>query len=102
MTITGSEPNAYAITAYDALWMAAEAELLAGNGNTSQLRVAFEQIANNYCGATGRTMLNEAGDRVFADYALLEIKKNDKGYFWKKVGMYYADFNETGLEWTNK
>jgi branched-chain amino acid transport system substrate-binding protein len=98
--ITGSKPNAYAITAYDALWMAAEAELLAGNGNTSQLRLAFEQIANSYCGATGRTMLNEAGDRDFADYALLEIKKSDNGYFWNKVGLYYADFNESGLEWT--
>jgi branched-chain amino acid transport system substrate-binding protein len=100
MTITGSKPNAYAITAYDALWMAAEAELLAGSGNTPQLRAAFEQIANNYCGATGRTMLNEAGDRDFADYALLEVEKNDKRYFWNKVGLFYADFNESGLEWT--
>ncbi len=102
MAITGSNPNAYAVTAYDALWIATEAELLAGSsGNISQLRVALEQIVNTYCGATGRYMLNDAGDRDFADYALLEVEKTDKGCGWKKVGLYYADFNESGLEWTS-
>ncbi len=67
---TGSEPSAYAVTAYDALWIVTEAELLAGNGSISQLKAAYEQIADNYCGATGRVMLNEAGDRDFADYSL--------------------------------
>jgi len=99
MRITGSKPNAYAVTAYDALWIAMEAELLAGSGNTSQLRAALLQIVNNYCGATGRYMLNEAEDRDFADYSLLQVEKTDKGCAWKKVGLYYADFNESGLEW---
>ena len=61
--------------------------------------ISFEQVANNYCGATGRAMLNEAGDRDFADYSLLQVEKTDKGCAWKKVGLYYADFNESGLEW---
>ncbi|VVB68895.1 Receptor family ligand binding region [uncultured archaeon] len=97
--ITGSNTNAYAVTAYDALWMAAEAELLAGGGNTSQLKAALLQIVNNYCGATGRYMLNDAEDRNFADYSLLQVEETDKGCAWKKVGLCYADFNESGLEW---
>ncbi len=101
MRMTGSNPNAYALTAYDALWMAAEAELLAGSGNTSQLRAALEQIVNNYCGVTGRYMLNSAEDRDFADYSLLQVEENNKGCAWEKVGSYYGDFNESGLEWTD-
>lgn len=95
----GSEPNAYAVTAYDALWIATEAELLTGNGSISQLKVAFEQIANSYCGATGRTMLNQAGDRDFADYSLLEVKETDGKYVWKKVGQFYSDNDERGFVW---
>jgi branched-chain amino acid transport system substrate-binding protein len=96
---TGSEPNTYAITAYDALWIAAESELLAGNGSISQLKAAYEQIADNYCGATGRTMLNEAGDRDFADYSLLAVNETNGKYAWKKVGLFYADYDESGFEW---
>ena len=96
---TGSEPSAYAVAAYDALWIATEAELLAGNGNFSQLKAAYEQIADNYCGATGRTMLNQAGDRDFADYSLLAVNETDGKYAWKKVGLFYADYDESGLEW---
>ncbi len=102
MATTGSNPNAYAVTAYDALWIAAEAELLAGNNsNTSQLKVALMQIINNYCGATGRYMLNDADDRDFADYVLLQVEKTDNGCAWKKIGLYFADFKESGLEWTS-
>ena len=96
---TGSEPSAYAVAAYDALWIATEAELLAGNGSVSQLKAAYEQIADNYCGATGRVMLNEAGDRDFADYSLLAVKETDGKYAWKKVGLFYEDFSGSGFEW---
>jgi branched-chain amino acid transport system substrate-binding protein len=96
---TGSKPSAYAVAAYDALWIATEAELLAGNGTFPQLKAAYVQIADNYCGATGRTMLNEAGDRDFADYSLLAVKEMNGKYAWEKVGLFYADYNESGLEW---
>ncbi|RQW79166.1 MAG: ABC transporter substrate-binding protein [Methanothrix sp.] len=99
MNATGSEPNAYAVTAYDALWIATEAKLLAGNGSISQLKAAYEQIADNYCGATGRTMLNEAGDRDFADYSLLAVKETNGKYAWKKVGLFFANYDESGFEW---
>lgn len=96
---TGSEPSAYAVAAYDALWIATEAELLAGNGTFPQLKAAYVQIADNYCGATGRTMLNKAGDRDFADYSLLAVKETNGKYAWEKVGLFFADYNESGLEW---
>jgi ABC-type branched-subunit amino acid transport system substrate-binding protein len=86
-------PTSYAQVAYDAFWVAA---LTLNNYNGTQqddfgsLRQTFINTANFYIGVTGRTELNDAGDR-----------KNGSYDFWA-VRPVYQDVNNKGsFEWTN-
>src|SRR5207253_556443 len=59
----GRDPDALALTAYDALRIAVEARLRAGVGGGATLRRALVAAANAHVGVTGRMTLNRAGDR---------------------------------------
>ncbi len=64
-------PRSYAQVAYDEFWVAA---LTLNNYTGTQqddigsLRQAFINTANFYVGVTGRTELNDAGDRINGSY----------------------------------
>ena len=88
-TKIGRKPEIYALVSYDALWLATLAYLSAApEANTDNLITAFEYEANNYFGVTGRTALNEAGDRAFATYDFWGIKYNSVEYSWEIVAKY--------------
>src|ERR671916_367590 len=87
-------PRSYAEVAYDEFWVAA---LTLNNYTGTQqddigsLRQAFINTANHYIGVTGRTELNDAGDRINGNYDFWAIRPlskdvNNKGSFeWTHV-----------------
>ncbi|MFL6482390.1 MAG: ABC transporter substrate-binding protein, partial [Nitrososphaera sp.] len=86
-------PRSYAEVAYDEFWVAA----LTLNNYTgteqddiTSLREAFIGTANHYVGVTGRTELNDAGDRKYAPYD-----------FWAVRPAHKNDTNTDSFEWTN-
>lgn len=61
---SGQDPDAFALSAYDAIYLIVEAAQAAGGvEDTEALRAAFVETANSFNGVTGSTALNEAGDR---------------------------------------
>ncbi len=86
-------PRSYAEVAYDEFWVAA---LTLNNYTGTQqddigsLRQTFINTANMYVGVTGRTELNDAGDRKYAPYD-----------FWAVRPEHKDDTNTGSFEWTN-
>ncbi len=94
-TQIGRKPEIYALVAYDALWLATLSYLSSGlEVSTDELITAFLYEANHYFGVTGRTALNQAGDRSFATYEFWGITYNFSEYSWQVVGKYN---NATGI-----
>ncbi len=85
-------PRSYAEVAYDEFWVAA---LTLNNYTGTQqddigsLREAFVNTANHYVGVTGKTELNDAGDRKYAPYD-----------FWAVRPSHKDDANKGSFEWT--
>ncbi|MEE9912744.1 MAG: ABC transporter substrate-binding protein [Deltaproteobacteria bacterium] len=63
-----AEPQVCSLTAYDAVWLAAMTMLAASDGGYTALKTMLPITAYSYCGASGRTKLNSAGDRVGGVY----------------------------------
>ncbi len=85
----GREPETYAYAAYDAMWVLAYALLTVNKYDSDAVRKIMPNVTNDYFGASGRVLLNAAGDRASADYDLWVIyKKADGTYDWKQTGIY--------------
>lgn len=86
--VTGIAPDAFALAAYDAMWVIAHTlEASVGkNLNLSQLKAAFVAQANSYNGITGSTNLDDFGDRASGDYDYYGIVKTGTNYGWTVVG----------------
>ncbi|HNR06486.1 MAG TPA: ABC transporter substrate-binding protein [Saprospiraceae bacterium] len=85
---TGTEPDAFAIAAYDALWTIAYT-IEANQGTTkgfSNLKNHFVEQANSRSGIIGARALDEAGDRANGTYDYFGIAKEGNTYVWKLVG----------------
>ena len=86
-------PTSYAQVTYDEFWVAA---LTLKDGSALQqddigsLRDAFINTANSYVGVTGRTELNDAGDRKYGAYDFWAVRPVDEDV--KK---------KASFEWTN-
>ena len=78
----GREPEAYAIAAYDALWVIAKTYIAAGSEDFDTLKKEFVKTADSYIGTTGSTALNDAGDRDEWDYDLWTVQKEDGKFRW--------------------
>lgn len=88
----GRPPEAYAVAAYDAFWVATHAYLATGGTkDTAALKKALQETAESYFGATGWTSLNEAGDRKFGDYDFWAITEDNGVFQWVLVARYQVD-----------
>jgi branched-chain amino acid transport system substrate-binding protein len=90
---TGAQPDIYALNAYDAMWLFTLTELSytsagAGYQGFSGLKTAFVQQALHFYGATGRTALNEAGDRAYAYYDFWRMTSGGGQPEWVNVAKY--------------
>jgi len=85
----GREPETYAYAAYDAVWVITYALLTVNKYDSDAVRKILPSITNDYFGASGRVLLNAAGDRASADYDIwIVYKKADGTYDWKQYGVY--------------
>jgi len=85
---TGIDPDAFALAAYDAMWVIA-LTLETTHGSTtnfSELKTNFAQQSNSYTGVTGPTALDSAGDRAAGSFDYWGITKSGSDYKWTVVG----------------
>lgn len=85
---TGIAPDAFALAAYDAVWVMAMSYNSFPNAQPefSQLKSEFVKQAEQYNGTTGSTRLNSAGDRATGAYDYWGIAKDGSSYKWVVVG----------------
>ena len=85
-------PRSYASVAYDSLWVAALAENnTKATRDINYLKNTIVKIAGSYNGITGKTTLNQFGDRKYGDYdfwAVRNSESTDDSYIWKRIGKY--------------
>jgi branched-chain amino acid transport system substrate-binding protein len=87
--VTGVAPDAFALAAYDALFVAYRAlQQSRGGKDFALLKDNFVRIANSYTGVTGPTAMNEAGDRVFPDFDFWAIRPVNGVLSWVVIGRY--------------
>jgi branched-chain amino acid transport system substrate-binding protein len=85
----GHNPDALALTAYDALRIAVAAQQHAGPGAAS-LRSALTAAANGYTGVTGTMLLNAAGDRAYGSFDFWSVCPTGRKFRWKRTAEYIA------------
>jgi len=83
------EPEIYALTAYDGLWLLTLTYLSIGYyPDITTYKEAFIYEADVYFGVTGRTTLDDAGDRKYATYDFWAIVPVLNTYEWQIVATY--------------
>lgn len=87
-TKTGIEPDAYALAAYDAMWVIARTviALHPGANTFAKVKTVFRAEANRYFGITGPVLLNADGDRNTGSFDYWGIEETAGAYKWKLVG----------------
>ncbi|MDO9104332.1 MAG: ABC transporter substrate-binding protein [Methylovulum sp.] len=86
---TGQRPDAFALAAYDAFWIAALNASYNKNAERNADQDILSQTADLYFGATGWTELNRAGDRQHGDYDFWALRANAGGVLqWVEVCRY--------------
>jgi len=89
ITALGREPETYAYASYDAVWTIVYALLTVNKYDSDAVRKILPTITTDYFGASGRVLLNAAGDRASADYDIwIVYKKTDGTYDWKLHAIY--------------
>jgi len=87
---TGSIPNAYAYSAYDAVWLIGNAVLETGSTDSAVIISALPDVAATYDdGAIGKITFNDAGDLAISNYALWSIGEDG----WYLHGYYHVSEN---------
>jgi branched-chain amino acid transport system substrate-binding protein len=87
----GSTPDAFALTAYDALEIAVRASERAGaTGSVARLKQAFARTANGYRGVTGTLRLNAAGDRAYGSFDFWSVCAKGGTFEWRRTSTYLA------------
>ncbi len=89
MSTIGSPASIYALAAYDILWTGMLTCLtLEPEPEFSAFKTQFIETAAEYYGATGRTELNEFGDRKHAFYDFWAVRKVGVFYTWQLSAKY--------------
>ena len=85
---TGSDPDAYALSVYDATWVIAKSEAAFPNSSAdfATLKSVFLAEADRYYGITGPTVLNAAGDRSVGSFDYWGIVTENGVFKWKLMG----------------
>jgi branched-chain amino acid transport system substrate-binding protein len=86
---TGIPADAFALSAYDALFVVERALRVTGNlKDFASFKSAFAHAANNYSGVTGSTALDAAGDRLSADFDFWAVRQVSGTFSWIRIGAY--------------
>jgi branched-chain amino acid transport system substrate-binding protein len=83
----GFNPDAYALSVYDAAWVAALSAV--ESRNLPQLRRAsFVRNVQRYWGVTGPTALDDAGDRKISNFDFWTMKEKNGDVEWLRTAQY--------------
>jgi branched-chain amino acid transport system substrate-binding protein len=86
---TGLEPDGFALAVYDAVWVVARAYIASGaTQDIERLKQAVTTAAASGYGATGWTVLDEAGDRRYGDFDFWAIRMQEGVPRWTRVAVY--------------
>ncbi len=80
----GTTPNSFVLSSYDAVWIIGLAILETQSTDVTTIKSVISDIAENYSGAIGPTILNEAGDLAQANYEIWGIRGGE----WILLGQY--------------
>lgn len=92
-----SLPGSYHYALYDAIFVATLSTLQAGVYDGEAIKNALPQVASHYFGLSGWTILDDKGDRQYADYQIfaaiptagvIGATSQTKALDWVVVGMY--------------
>jgi branched-chain amino acid transport system substrate-binding protein len=87
---TGIVPDAFALSAYDALFVARGALRKAkSTRHFSKFKAAFLQQSRHFSGVTGSTALDAAGDRKGSDFDFWAVRSVNGSYTWVRTGTYH-------------
>jgi branched-chain amino acid transport system substrate-binding protein len=85
----GTKASIYALAAYDILWTTIISSLtLKKQPEFEVFKAHFIETAGDYYGATGRTELDENGDRKHVIYDFWTIKNENELFNWQLVAKY--------------
>ncbi|MDW7731757.1 MAG: ABC transporter substrate-binding protein [Methanolobus sp.] len=79
----GRTPESYALTSYDALWIATFADLDAIPDDDQSVKMAVNALSETYWGISGWTILNENGDRKYWNYDIWTVTGEDRSLQWE-------------------
>jgi branched-chain amino acid transport system substrate-binding protein len=86
---TGLDPDAFAFAVYDAVWVVARGYVASGaTQDVERLKHAFMSAAATHYGATGWTVLDEAGDRRYGDFDFWAVQVVSGQPAWTRAGRY--------------
>jgi len=89
----GTAPNAFVHSSYDAVWIIGLALLETQSTDVTKIKAVISDITDNYSGAIGSTILNEAGDLEQANYEVWGIRGGD----WVRLGQYTQSTDSISL-----
>ena len=86
---TGITPDAFALSAYDALFVVQNALVHANpQKNFGNFKAAFVNEADHFNGVTGSTALDAAGDRENGDFDFWAVRLQNGTATWVRIGTY--------------
>lgn len=91
LEVHGEIPTGYIYSAYDAAWLVGLSILQSGATDAGTIKTVFHDVASTYVGASGNTILNEAGDLTPRNYAIWAI--GDDG--WMLTDKQYSPVDDT-------
>ena len=93
----GRDPDSYTYATYDIVWAVTYSLLAVNSYDPEAVKAILPDVTASLFGASGWVVLDEAGDRAFADYDLWAVVEEDGTFKWEHVGAYrYAT---DSIEW---
>ena len=89
----GTAPNSFVLSSYDAVWIIGLSILETQSTDVTKIKAVISDIAENYSGAIGPTILNEAGDLAQANYEIWGIRGGE----WILLGQYTQSTDSISL-----
>jgi branched-chain amino acid transport system substrate-binding protein len=87
---TGLTPDAFALSAYDALFVADRAlQKTGGVHHFSKFKATFLRESRRFSGVTGSTALDAAGDRRSSNFDFWAVRSVNGSYEWVRTGTYH-------------
>lgn len=87
---TGLKPDAFALSAYDALFVADRAlQKTGGVHHFSKFKATFLRESRHFSGVTGSTALDAAGDRRSSNFDFWAVRSVNGSYDWVRTGTYH-------------